>query len=101
MVGPFSDAELDRGVEVKTFEEVSKGWLGGPFTAAEMDARHEFWLPARRFGVRHGSKLRCIDDYSVFGHSSAVFIPDKADMRGIDMVVGVCRAYARCWSTGR
>ena len=93
IVKPSSDPSTDFDVEQETNEEVEKSWLRGPFTAVDMDSRHDFWLPARRFGVRQGNKPRCIDDYSLFDHNAAALIPDKADLRGADMVVGVCRTF--------
>ena len=62
--GASDDADLDAEVFTSTLSEVDKGWLKGPFTSADLTARLGCWVPSRRFGVRQGGKIRCIDDYA-------------------------------------
>ena len=41
----------------------------------------------RCFGIRQKSKLRVIDDYSVFGHNDATTIPEKITLGSVDDAV--------------
>ncbi len=84
MMGPSKDPELDAAVEEATREEVGKGWLLGPFTEQELGDLFGEWLPVRRFGVRQGSRVRPIDDYSMFGQNAATSVPERVDMLGVD-----------------
>ena len=89
--GPSKDAELDAAVAEITASELQRGWLRGPFSEAELDERLGRWVPARRFGIRQGSSVRAIDDYSVAGHNMATSVGEKVDMGGIDTVVAIAR----------
>ena len=51
-VSASTDESLDEEVYSSTLEEVQRGWLRGPFTPDELDARHGWWIPARRFGIK-------------------------------------------------
>ena len=60
--GPSGDMEIDIELDRITRDEVSQGWLTGPFTSAELDEKLGDWLPSRRFGVKQGGRVRPIDD---------------------------------------
>lgn len=100
MLGPSADPAADRGLESVTNAEVQTVWLAGPFMAKELHDRHAFWLPARRFGVRQGNKLRAIDDYSIIGHNSACHVPDKADMERVDSTAAICHTFLAAQGAG-
>ena len=66
---PQDDADVVEAVYAETLAEVERGWLRGPFSEEQLDARHTWWVPCRRFGVSQGAKVRAVDDYSIFGHN--------------------------------
>ena len=88
---PNEDRELLAKVYQETRDEVARGWLRGPFTADELDVRHSWWLPARRFGIRQGDKVRAVDDYSLNGHNECTETSEKIDVGGIDNVLAIVR----------
>ena len=53
--------EIDESVWLQTLEEVDKGWLQGPFAAADIDNKTPI---SRRFGIKQGDKVRPIDDFT-------------------------------------
>ena len=63
-----------------TSAELPRGWLVGPLSEAELSQRLGIWLPARRFGIRQGTSVRAIDDYSFVGHNAATSIGEMVDM---------------------
>ena len=82
----------------KTCKEADGRLLRGPFTVAEVDDLFpEGWTPVRRFGVRQSSgestKLRPIDDYSECKVNSAFGYSDKIDLRALDELIWLLRAW--------
>ena len=72
----------------------------GPLTVSEVDQLFpEGWTPVRRFGVRQSSgettKLRPIDDYSECKVNSAFGYSDKIDLRALDELIWLLRAWIR------
>ena len=90
-LGPSDDHELDDAVTESTAEEVSKGWLRGPVSAADLTSRHGSWVPARRFGIRQGPGTCVIGDYSELCQNSCVESPEKVDVGGVDIIAGLIR----------
>ena len=88
---PSDDTDLVEAVYSETLDEVGRGWLKGPFESSTLDLRYEWWLPARRFGIRQGDKLRAIDDYSCFGHNETAATEERIDVGGIDNVLAMAR----------
>ena len=71
-------------------ETTNAGWLSGPFTLEELDARWpDGWLPVRRFGLKQGSKLRAIDDFTEAGVNLAFGCEEKVDLGALEMLVGM------------
>jgi len=58
------------------------------------------WVPARRFGLRQGAKLRPIDDFSEQGHNATVGTAFKVDLGGVDEVVAIARTLGRSLREG-
>ena len=67
-----------------TEEEVTNGWLEGPFTSEQMDARFGRWISQKRFGLRQGEKVRLIDDCKQSGVNQALCTTEKLDLMDID-----------------
>ena len=51
------------------------------------------WIPARRFGVRQGGKIRPVDDLSQFLINSSVSCHEKIDLEGIDHICATARFF--------
>ena len=73
------DKELDLEVTRLTEKEAEEGrTLLGPFTAKELERKlGPLWIPSRRFGIRQGSRVREIDDFSEFLVNLATGIQEK------------------------
>jgi len=51
------------------------------------------WVPARRFSVRQGEKLRPIGDFSQFGVNASFGAGEKVRMKSLDQIVSWSRAW--------
>lgn len=84
------DAELWE----ETTEEAKSGFLRGPFSRKELEEKiGKFWVPARRFAVRQGEKLRPIDDFSEHGVNAAFGSQERVQMKSIDQIISWSRAW--------
>ena len=82
-------------VAAATAKEVEVGWARGPLTEAEIaEACGPFWVPARRFGVRQGPKVRPIDDLARSLVNSATSVADLVVPDGVDVTIAISRAWA-------
>ena len=80
-------SETDVQVWEKTLDEISKGWLSGPYTIEELDAMFDGkFLVSRRFGVVQNQDTRVIDDFSESLVNPAFSSPFKAEFEGIDEI---------------
>ena len=82
----------------KTCTEAESPLLDGPYEPTAVDSMFPSgWTPVRRFGVRQSSgesaKLRAIDDYSECKVNQAFGYADKIDLRALDELVWVLRAW--------
>eukprot|EP00435_Cladocopium_sp_Y103_P059062 s2761_g21.t1 len=92
----LEDMEIATSVWNETLEQADpeKGWVNGPFSAEEITQRHgQGWIPARRFGVRQGGKVRAVDDFSQFLINSTVSCHEKIDLEGIDTICATARFF--------
>ena len=71
-------------------QEVEAGYLEGPF---EMSALPAGCIVSPRFGLAQKNKLRPIDNMSASGINSAVGLPEKLQVEGVDEAVAVIRAW--------
>ena len=82
--------------------EKAKGWLKGPFTRVQLDARYgsPLWVPSLRFGTdkqldKEGRpKIRAIDDLSAMFHNACVTCDEKISTCGVDGIAAI----AKLWS---
>ena len=73
--------------------EVAEGLLKGPLTEDELVSQvGKRWVPARRFGLQQGEKIRPVDDFSQYGINRAFGSQQKVAILGIDHVVAWSRA---------
>ena len=89
-----SDPEIAAAVFQETQQQLSDGWVKGPFTMQQLDERFSgCWIPSKRFGVRQGGKVRAVDDFSEFLINCSVTSTEKLALYGIDEVVNSARFF--------
>ena len=92
----LQDVEIAEAIWSETMDQAGddKQWVRGPFSAAEISARHgEQWVPSKRFGVRQGGKIRPVDDFSQFLINSTISCHEKIDLEGIDSICATARFF--------
>ncbi len=98
----LEDKEVAQSVWDETMSQASEDrrWVLGPFTAREISERvGECWVPARRFGVRQGGKIRPVDDFSQFLINSTVTCHEKIDLESIDHICATARQFLGAWNS--
>ena len=80
------DAEIDLGVWSQTQEEVAAGWLDGPISPGDV---HPSEPISRRFGIRQGSKIRPIDDFSASGVNAAAAACEAPMLHTVDVLAAL------------
>ena len=80
------DAEIDAGVWSQTQEEVAAGWLNGPIPPGDV---HPSEPISRRFGIRQGSKIRPIDDFSASGVNAAASACEAPMLHTVDVLAAL------------
>ena len=88
----------------QTVDECSTGILEGPLSVDDVHERHgHAWVPVRRFGISQSSagvrKLRAIDDFSENRLNVSFSYQDKIDLRALDVIISMTRAWVRIMST--
>ena len=92
-----SDKEVALAVYQETLQQLEDGWVKGPFTEAQLDAKYDScWIPSKRFGVRQGQKIRAVDDFSEFLINASVSSTEKLQLFGIDEVINTARTFLGC-----
>ena len=92
-----SDKEVAQAVYRETLQQLEDGWVKGPFTEAQLDAKYNnCWIPSKRFGVRQGQKIRAVDDFSEFLINASVSSTEKLQLFGIDEVINTARTFLGC-----
>ncbi|CAE7914690.1 unnamed protein product, partial [Symbiodinium necroappetens] len=89
------DPEVATAVWDEALEQVNKGWLRGPYSWSEIDAKYKgTWIGSKRFGILQGDKIRAIDDLSEFLVNSSVTETEKISLEGIDQIVATARFFS-------
>ena len=81
-LGSSGDEVHDIRLWEKTMEEVSKGWLIGPYAWEDL-GDHD--VVSHRFPLVQGSKLRPIDDYSRSGVNACVTTLEQPTVDSVDV----------------
>ena len=80
--------DLEQAVWLKTKEELSQGWLTGPYTHEELELKFGgVYLVNRRFGVPQGEDVRVVDDFSESLANLAYSSPFAVRLEGVDEIV--------------
>ena len=83
----LGDVDLMDQVWNKTMDEVAAGILVGPIPLDQIPA--EFPL-SRRFGIKQGSKVRCIDDFPRSSVNSSVQACESPKPHTVDVFAAMC-----------
>ena len=92
-LGASDDPVLDSEVYSSTLKEVERGWLRGPFTPEDLTKRLGCWVPSRRFGIRQGGKVRCIDDYAASHINDALSSTETVEPDDLNTIAVNVRAH--------
>ena len=76
-----NDAEIDNSVWEQTLQEVADGWLQGPLELGDVPENAPI---SRRFGIRQGAKIRCVDDFSASCVNDSVTVGESPLLRTVD-----------------
>lgn len=75
-------------------DEVSKGWLQGPFTETEVkDKCGPLFVASPRFGLSQADKIRPIDDMSISLVNAAFAADFKLNLDGVDGIAVLARSF--------
>ncbi|CAE7739197.1 unnamed protein product [Symbiodinium sp. CCMP2592] len=89
------DDKVSAAVWDEALEQADKGWLRGPFTWSEVDAKYQgTWIGSKRFGIVQNEKIRAIDDLSEFLVNSSVTETEKITLEGVDQIVATARFFS-------
>ena len=81
------DGDIGDQVWKKTFEEVETGALVGPIPLDQVPPDYPL---SRRFGIRQGAKVRCIDDFSRSSVNSSVQSCESPKPHTLDVFAAMC-----------
>lgn len=84
------DKMHDEALWAATLQEVEAGYLEGPYEVSELPSGS---IISPRFGLAQKNKLRPIDNMSASGINSAVGLPEKLQVEGVDEAISVIRAW--------
>ena len=77
------DPDVARAVWKESLEQVERGWLAGPYSWEQMEAKYGGqWVASKRFGVSQGDKVRAVDDLSQFQVNASVTETEKIQLEG-------------------
>ena len=81
------DDELLRSVWSQTMDETETGALVGPIELQKVDQS----IPlSRRFGIRQGGKIRCVDDFSRSGVNACCSTSESPKPHTVDVIAALC-----------
>eukprot|EP00435_Cladocopium_sp_Y103_P072170 s444_g39.t1 len=84
--------EVAEAVWEETCNQLQAGWIKGPYTAEELNAKFpKGWIPSKRFGVVQGNKVRAVDDFSEFLVNSACGTSEQILLQGLDDVASAAK----------
>ena len=85
------DDELLQNVWSQTMAETETGALVGPLELQEI----ELCTPlSRRFGIRQGGKIRCVDDFSRSGVNACCSTSESPKPHTVDVIAALCMSLA-------
>ncbi|CAE7500492.1 unnamed protein product, partial [Symbiodinium pilosum] len=95
------DKAVAKAVWKESLDQVQRGWLRGPFSSSEIDARlGPEWVASKRFGIIQGEKIRAVDDLSEYMINSTVSESEKIVLDGVDEILAVARFFGGATAGG-
>ena len=95
------DKAVAKAVWKESLDQVQRGWLRGPFSSSEIDARvGPEWVASKRFGIVQGEKIRAVDDLSEYMVNSTVSESEKIVLDGVDEILAVARFFGGATTGG-
>ena len=91
------DKMHDEALWAATLQEVEAGYLEGPYEVSQLPSGS---IISPRFGLAQKNKLRPIDNMSASGINSAVGLPEKLQVEGVDEAISVIRAWMMRMGSG-
>ena len=85
----FYSEDIAAAVWSQTMDEVAKGDIVGPF---ELDEVPKNCPLSKRFGIRQGGKIRCVDDFSASGVNAAAQPMESPKPHTLDVLAGLLSA---------
>ena len=80
------DPMVNEAVWQQTMEEVNLGYVAGPY---DLEAIPKHYPLSRRFGVKQGEKVRCVDDFTGSSVNQSVQTHESPRPHTLDMVGGM------------
>ena len=85
----FFDEEIASSFWTQTLGEVEKGDVDGPLHLSQVPDGYPL---SRRFGIRQGGKIRCVDDFSSSGVNSTSQPMESPKPHTLDVLAGLMSA---------
>ena len=85
------DDELLQSVWSQTMDEIKTGALVGPLDLREIEVNTPL---SRRFGIRQGGKIRCVDDFSRSGVNACCSTSESPKPHTVDVIAALCMSLA-------
>ena len=96
------DKAAAKAVWQESLDQVQRGWLRGPYSSSEIDARvGPVWVASKRFGIVQGEKMRAVDDLSEYMVNSTVSESEKIVLDGVDEILAVARFFGGATTGGK
>ena len=92
------DSGTAASVWLQAMDETSTGALLGPFELEDIDTSIAL---SRRFGIRQGGKIRCVDDFSKSGINSCCSTSKSPRPHTVDVISALCLSLAAIDTSGR
>ena len=85
------DEELAQSVWQQTMDETKTGALVGPLDLESVPCNTPL---SRRFGIRQGGKIRCVDDFSRSGVNACCCTSESPKPHTVDVIAALCMSLA-------
>lgn len=88
----FPSNELNGEIWKQTLEEKTASWLEGPLDISSLLADYPL---SRRFAITQGTKIRCMDDFSMLSVNSCVQSTESPKSHTADVLEALCSCIMR------
>ena len=88
----FFEEDIARAVWDQTLEEAERSEIEGPFELSQVPPHCPL---SKRFGVKQGTKIRCVDDFSASSINAAAQTTESPKPHNLDVIAGLLIALMR------